>query len=225
MEGADMSKSLAVRTRVLAAILSGLSCRQAAILWSERLERDPLPEDGTVTGRRDAEGGSGATGARRAWTVMRVPIRTLVDETPDITLEELKTALAVRHLWQAMARCGASLTATRSRANKAAHSTEQDRPEIVKRREPGSMASRNLDPDRLPFNTATPDLDQHLPPLRIGAEMARGSEPAFPGAEVDHRRTATRSRSGCEGRSRTLSMKLDSRWRSFHRDRELCDTP
>jgi hypothetical protein len=48
---------------------------------------------------------------------MRVPIRTPVDETPDITLEELETALAVRHLWQATARCGASFTATRLRAN------------------------------------------------------------------------------------------------------------
>jgi hypothetical protein len=55
-----------------------------------------------------------------AWTVMRVPIRALVDETPDITLEELRTALAARHLWQATARCGASFTATRSRANKTA---------------------------------------------------------------------------------------------------------
>jgi hypothetical protein len=41
------------------------------------------------------------------------------------------------------------------------------------------MASWNLDLDRLVFTTATPDLDQHLPPLRMGAEMARGSESAF----------------------------------------------
>jgi hypothetical protein len=75
---------------------------------------------------------------------MRVPIRALVDETPDITLEEFKTALAVRYLWQATARCGASFTATRLRADKAAHGTEQDRPDIVKRREPTSMASQWL---------------------------------------------------------------------------------
>lgn len=49
----------------------------------------------------------------------------------------------------------------------------------MKRREPNSMASRNLDPDCLVFNTATPDLDQHPPPFRMGAEMARGSESAF----------------------------------------------
>jgi hypothetical protein len=85
---------------------------------------------------------------------MRAPIRALVDETPDITLEELRTALAARQLSQATARYGGSFTATRSRANKTAHSTERDRPDIVKRREPGSMAGRNLDPDRLEFNTA-----------------------------------------------------------------------
>jgi hypothetical protein len=119
---------------------------------------------------------------RRSMRVDRhagAPIRALVDETPDITLEELRTALAARHLWQATARCGASFTATRSRANKTAHGAEQNRPDIVKRREPGSMASRNLDPDRLAFNTATTALDQRLPPLRMGAEMARGSESTF----------------------------------------------
>ena len=46
-------------------------------------------------------------------------------------------------------------------------------------RPPGSMASWNLDPERHVFNTATPDLDQHPPPFRMGAEMARGSESAF----------------------------------------------
>ena len=92
--------------------------------WSERLERDPLPEDGTGAGWRD-EAGSGATGARCAWTVMRAPIRALVDETPDITLEELRTALAARRVWQAPARCGASFTAARSRAKKTAHGTSR----------------------------------------------------------------------------------------------------
>jgi hypothetical protein len=119
------------------------------------------------------------TGARCARTVVRAPIRALVDETPDITLEELRTALAARRAWQGTARCGASFTATRSRAEKTAHGNEQDRPDIVKRGEPGSTASWNLDPDRLPFTTATPNLDQHLPPLRMGSEMARGSESAF----------------------------------------------
>ena len=45
--------------------------------------------------------------------------------------------------------------------------------------EPGSTASWNLDPERLVFNTETPDLDQHLPPLRIGVEMARAQSWGF----------------------------------------------
>jgi hypothetical protein len=98
MEGADMSKSL-----VGPVVSAG-----GDPFWSERLERDPLPDDGTGAGRRDAEGGSGATAARWAWTIMWAAIRALVDETPDITLEELWTALAARHLWQATARRGAS---------------------------------------------------------------------------------------------------------------------
>jgi hypothetical protein len=93
--------------------------------WSERLECDPLPDDGTGAGRREAESGCGATGARCAWTVVRAAIRALVDETRDTTLEELRTALAARRVWQAPARCGASFTAARSRAKKTAHGTSR----------------------------------------------------------------------------------------------------
>ena len=75
--------------------------------WSERLERNPLPEDGTGAGRRDAEGGSGTTGGRCVWTVTRV---RGVDETANIRLEEFRTALAARHRRQATARCYASFT-------------------------------------------------------------------------------------------------------------------
>jgi hypothetical protein len=89
------------------------------------LECDPMPDDGTGAGRREAEGGCGATGARCAWTVVRAAIRALVDETRDTTLEELRTALAARRVWQAPARCGASFTAARSRAKKTAHGTSR----------------------------------------------------------------------------------------------------
>jgi hypothetical protein len=101
-----------------------------------------------------------------------------VDETPNITLEQLRTALAARRRRQATARCYASFAATRSRINKTVLGTEHEGPD-VKRRKPDSMASRNLDPDCLVFNTTTPNLDQHPRPFRMGAEMARGSESAF----------------------------------------------
>lgn len=76
-------------------------------------------------------------------------------------------------------RCAASFTVTRSRAKTTERGAGQDRPDIVKHGEPGSTASWNLDPERLVFNTETPDLDQHLPPLRIGVEMARAQSWGF----------------------------------------------
>jgi transposase len=88
--------SLDLRTRVLAAIASGLSCRQAAlrfgvsassaIRWRalERLKGDATPR---------AVGGDRRSKRTEAHAD---EIRTLVDATPDITLDELRTALARR---------------------------------------------------------------------------------------------------------------------------------
>jgi transposase len=90
------SLSLDLRTRVLAAISSGVSCRQAAIRFGvsaasairwrtmERMQGDATPK---------AVGGD-----RRSMRLNRHAgaIRALVDETADITLEELRTALAAR---------------------------------------------------------------------------------------------------------------------------------
>src|ERR1700733_7223441 len=125
MKGADMSNLLTLGRVCLPAILSGLSCRQAAIRFGvsassaipcrtmERVQGDAKPK--AVVARP----------ARCAWTVVRAAIRALVDETRDITLEELRTALAARRVWQAPARCGASFTAARSRAKKTAHGTSR----------------------------------------------------------------------------------------------------
>ncbi len=114
--------------------------------WSERLERDPLLKDGTGAGRRDAEAGSGTTGGRCVWTVTRVRRST----RPRISRSKSSgTAPAARHRRQATARCYASFTFHRDKIThrtKTALGTEKDRPD-AKRREPDSMASRNLDPD------------------------------------------------------------------------------
>jgi transposase len=95
-----MSKALSLdlRTRVLAAIGGGLSCRQAAqrfgvsassaIRWRalERTQGDARPK---------ALGGDRRSGRveERAGLIL-----ALVEETQDITLEELRTALAGRGL-------------------------------------------------------------------------------------------------------------------------------
>jgi transposase len=95
-----MSKALSLdlRTRVLAAIGGGLSCRRAAerfgvsassaIRWRarEREQGDARPK---------ALGGDRRSGRVEAHAEL---ISSLVDETPDITLDELRTALAERGL-------------------------------------------------------------------------------------------------------------------------------
>jgi transposase len=93
-----MSKALSLdlRTRVLAAIAGGLSCRQAAarfgvsassaIRWRalERQQGDAKPK---------ALGGDRRSGRIEAHAGL---ILGLVEETPDMTLEELRAALAGR---------------------------------------------------------------------------------------------------------------------------------
>jgi transposase len=95
-----MSKALSLdlRTRVLAAIAGGLSCRQAAerfgvsassaIRWRalERIQGDARPK---------ALGGDRRSGRIEARAGL---ILALVEEKPDITLEELRAALARRGL-------------------------------------------------------------------------------------------------------------------------------
>ncbi len=93
-----MSKALSqdLRIRVLAAIAGGLSCRQAAlrfgvsaasaIRWRalERLQGDARPK---------ALGGDRRSGRIEAQAAF---ILGLVEATPDITLAEIRTALAER---------------------------------------------------------------------------------------------------------------------------------
>ena len=95
-----MSKALSLdlRKRVLAAIAGGLSCRQAAqrfgvsassaIRWRalECIQGDARPK---------ALGGDRRSGRIEARAGL---ILALVEETPDITLEELRAALARRGL-------------------------------------------------------------------------------------------------------------------------------
>jgi transposase len=95
-----MSKALSLdlRTRVLAAIASGLSCRRAAerfgvsassaIRWRvlERLQGDARPK---------ALGGDRRSGRIEAHAAA---ILRLVGERPDITLHEIRAALAARDI-------------------------------------------------------------------------------------------------------------------------------
>jgi transposase len=91
-----MSKplSLDLRMRVLAAISGGVSCREAAVRFG-------VSASSTIRWRAlerrlgDAKA-KAVGGDRRSEHMERHgdAIRSLVDETPDLTLEEIRTALA-----------------------------------------------------------------------------------------------------------------------------------
>ncbi|WP_144259645.1 IS630 family transposase [Methylocystis sp. ATCC 49242] len=83
-------------------------------------------------------------------------ILSLVEETCDITLKELQTQLAERGhrfsigaLWRFFDRHGITWK------KKTAHASEQDRPDIVKRREDWFDSQLDLDPSKLVFIDAT----------------------------------------------------------------------
>ena len=148
-----MSKALSLdlRTRVLAAIAGGLSCRQAAqrfgvsassaIRWRglERRQGDARPK---------ALGGDRRSGRIEARAGL---ILGLVEATPDITLEELRTALAARGVavgYGSLCRFFARRRITRK---KTAHAAEQERPDILRRRQEWFDDQLDLDPARLVF--------------------------------------------------------------------------
>src|SRR3954463_6549229 len=144
--------SFDLRSRVLAAIDAGLWCRQAAtrfgvsassaIRWQgmRRAGGDarPKPQGGDRLSHR-TEGHADRIHAAPA-------------EGPDIPLPELKARLAaqgaqvsVSALWRFCRRHKIT------RKKKTAHATEQDRPDIRKRREAWFEGQLDLDPERLVF--------------------------------------------------------------------------
>ncbi len=111
-------------------------------VWGECGEREPAAAAGSEgrcsarTARRGSavgpDRGPGRSGARDA-------------ETPDITVEELRAALAGRgqlRLWDT----AALLRPPPDHAQKTAHASEQDRPDILKRREAWFERQPDLDP-------------------------------------------------------------------------------
>ena len=79
-------------------------------------------------------------------------ILALVEETPDITLEELRAALARRGLAVGYGTPLAFLRAATDHAQKkTAHAAEQDRPDVLRRRQEWFDDQLDLDPARLVF--------------------------------------------------------------------------
>jgi len=148
-----MSKALSVdlRERVVRAVSDGASCRGAAarfgvsassaIRWCARLR-----DTGSVV--------PGALGGdRRSGRIEVHAVRILleVERTPDMTLAELKAALAasgvsagIATLWRFLNRHAVTL-------KKTAHAAEQDRADVLRRGWEWFDRQLDLDPERLVF--------------------------------------------------------------------------
>ena len=90
----SMALSLDLRTRVLAAVAGGLSCRQAALRFGVSASsaiRWRAREHAQGDARPKALGGDRRSGRIEAHAAQ---ILALVEETPDITLVEIRSALA-----------------------------------------------------------------------------------------------------------------------------------
>ena len=146
------SLSLDLRVRVVAAVAAGLSHRAAAARYGvsaasvsrwrrrARLEGDPGPR---------AVGGDRRSGRIEAHTGL---ILGVLSETPDVTIEELRRLLAGRGL------CFGYGTVQRflvrhnmTRKKKTGHASEQDRPDVLARRQAWRDGQNGLDAARLVF--------------------------------------------------------------------------
>jgi hypothetical protein len=132
-----MAKSFSIdlRLRVLKAISDGMSRRQAA----------SAPRAGARLGdaRPKPQGGDRRSHRVEAHQAL---IFKMVDEVPDITLADVRSRLA---------ESGVSVSILRTSPNhierKSAHATEQDRPDILKRRQAWFDGQLDLDPGQLVF--------------------------------------------------------------------------
>ncbi|WP_425416454.1 IS630 family transposase [Oricola indica] len=149
-----MSKALSLdlRTRVLAAVAGGLSHRQAGERFGvsaasvsrwrtrEREQGDPRPK---------ALGGDRRSGRIDACKGL---ILSLLKETPDITIQEMRQALAARGHVFGFGTIQRFFKRHRiTRKKRPAHASEQDRPDILKRRRTWFNDQIDLDPARLVF--------------------------------------------------------------------------
>lgn len=141
-----------LRERVVGAVLDGLSCRKAsdrfgvsvasAIRWVSALRS-------TGSFLRRAMGGD----QRSKWLEAHASIvLAAVDQTPDITIEELRALLADHDVaashgavWNLLARHGLTVK------KKTAHASEQERSDVVAAREIWRQMQRELDPKKLVF--------------------------------------------------------------------------
>ena len=170
------SLSLDLRVRVVAAVAAGSSHRAAAARYGvsaasvsrwrrrARLEGDPGPR---------AVGGDRRSGRIEAYSGL---ILGVLSETPDVTIEELRRLLAGRGL------CFGYGTVQRflvrhnmTRKKKTGHASEQDRPDVLARRQAWRDGQNRLDAARLVFIDGEADRGRRprKPPNGAKTNMAR----------------------------------------------------
>src|SRR4051794_16770670 len=148
-----MTRSLSadLRGRVIAAIEEGLSTREAA----RRFQVGISTAGSWYRRYRD----TGETVARKQGQPSRskldpheVFILGRIEETPDITLAEIAERLAAKQRVRVVpSRCGCSSTSTASHSKKTAHASEQQRPDVLRRRRAWFDGQLDLDPEKLIF--------------------------------------------------------------------------
>jgi transposase len=144
-EAGGMSKALSLdlRSRVLAAISEGMSCRQAAARFGVSVSsaiRWRALERAHGHARPKALGGDRRSSRVEAHAPL---ILALVDEKPEM-LAGRGILVGYGTLWRFFRR-------HRMTRKKTAHAAEQDRPDILKRRQDWFEGQLDLDPERLVF--------------------------------------------------------------------------
>jgi transposase len=201
-----------LRDRVIEATGNGTSARQAAvrfdvgvstaIKWVERLR-----DSGERSARRQGRRPGSKLDAHRDFLL------AVIEAAPDATIEELQRRLVEEKgvrastgtIWTFLDRCGLTFK------KKSLHAAEQDRPDVVERREDWFEAQLDLDPAKLVFvdeSFASTNMarlygraptHQHGSPVRPRAERsapARGGPARAP--QEDH----ARCRAAAERRDR-----------------------
>jgi transposase len=149
-----MSKALSLdlRVRVLAAVAAGASHRTAALRFGVSAASVSRWRQ-----RAAAQGNPGPRalgGDRRSGRIEqhREQILGVLADQPDLTIEELRRALARRGLHFGFGTLHRFLVRHRmTRKKKTGHASEQDRPDVHQRRQAWAGVQARLDPARLVF--------------------------------------------------------------------------
>ena len=138
-----------MRERVIARVASGASRREAAehyeisastaVIWTKCFHE---------TGRCAAKPRGGSTSPLEAHADF---LLGLIAEQPDLTLDEVVSAMRKRRIVAVAPRCGVSSSATGSRLKKSLRAAEQERADVARARRRWMREQGMFDPARLVF--------------------------------------------------------------------------